>query len=379
MSVIETPWSGLLEDFLSSAKTDLIIATPYFSYVVLCRVLDQSRRNIKIRILLGKVTAQTIAEGTTDPIALEEILRQTRNVECKCIEILHAKVLVADSFTARPRAIITSSNLTKDGLRSNIEFGILVEDSLAKEIAQKLTRYWNDSKAESLSREKLASIIKEASGIEKRTVQTRTFSSFGVYVPPKGKDIARIVIAERIVRHVVDELRQTCGELIRERGLETPVTQSLLRKVLSRDLSKNEFEEVLNTINYLTGALRVSNLQHLLENDIRKVNKSLRMLLDDSKPLSIRVDLALRGEHKLIGGAMGFISAMLFINDSRRYNIYNSRVLEGLRRVYGPSVAGAYDGETYESFNSLVMQFREQFGLRDVEADWVLFRLNVRR
>jgi hypothetical protein len=144
-------------------------------------------------------------------------------------------------------------------------------------------------------------------------------------------------------------------------------------------LSKDEFEEVLNTIDYLTGTLRLSNLQHLLENDIRRVNKSLNVLLDESKPLSIRVDLALRGEHKLVGGAMGFISAMLFINDSRHYSIYNKYVLDGLRRVFGPNIVSAYNGETYESFSSMAIQFKERFGLRDVETDWVLFRLGVRR
>jgi len=117
-------------------------------------------------------------------------------------------------------------------------------------------------------------------------------------------------------------------------------------------------------------------MNRLLENDISKVNESLRMLLNESKRLSQRVDSMFHREHKLIGGAMGFISSMLFINDSQRFNIYNASILKGLRRVLGTNIQSAYDGTSYESFNSTVLRLKAHFDLQDMETDWVLFYLS---
>ena len=193
---------------------------------------------------------------------------------------------------------------------------------------------------------------------------------------PKGGVFRKIIIPERVVRQAISELRQTRGDVIKEKGLEVRNLQGELLKVLANSLRRDEFGNILSVINYYTGALRVSNMKRLLENEIGKVNRSLRIMLDESKPLGIRVDSTLRGEHKLVGGAIGFISAMLFISDCTKYNISNPSVLKGLRRVFGSNVVGASDGETYEAFNSVVQQFKIQFGLEDMEADWVLFRLS---
>ena len=332
MSIIETPWEPFLEDFLSSAKTDIMVATPFFSSAVIRKILEEGRRDIKIRILLGKLTTQTVSEGSTDHLALKLILSQHNNVKCKCIENLHAKVLITDSFTENPRAIITSSNLTKEGLLNNIEFGILVEKSLAREITKRLARYWDDPKAEPLSLDKIAPLLNESSKTENKRVSSLALFSLGRYILPKGENLKKIFIAEHTVRDAIKELRQMHGVFNRKKERKIRSAQSLLRKLLNRDLSMTEFKEILNTINDETGALRIVNIKHLLKNDINKVNRSLTMLLDESKPLDSRVDLALYGKHKLSGGAMGFVSAMLFINDGERYNLYNRSVLEGLRR-----------------------------------------------
>lgn len=375
MSIVETPWADLLEDFVSAAETNLMIATPFFSSDVLRKVFRKCRRNIKIRLLLGNITAQTVAEGTTDSSAIEEILRRKSHVECKCIKELHAKVLVADSLGESPRAIVTSSNLTKEGLLNNIEFGIMVEGSLAKEIARRLTSYWNDPNAESLSQKKFTSLLSESRKIKKTVFPRAALFSIGGHVHPKGMGRIKIVIDKRIVHKVIERLRRSRGYGYPNKKREIHVAQNLLLKVRRRDLNKRDFERILNTIDKWTGAIRIGNMDRILANNIGKVNKSLRILLDEGKPLSTRIDSLLYEDHKLTGGALGFISAMLFVNDSERYNLYNERVFRGLLRVLGPSIKRAYDGVTYESFNLAVMRFKKRFDLQDMETDYVLFEL----
>ena len=199
MKIVETPWVEDLEQIVSAARTDLMIATPFFSSEVLRKIFEQSSRNIKIRFLFGKLTAQSVAEGTTDPLALEEILHIRPNVECKCIENLHAKVLVADSLSERPRAIITSSNLTKEGLQRNIEFGVMVEDSLAREIARRLTSYWNHPNAERLPLEKIITLLNEAKKVEREATLSGTVFSVGRYVRPERIKRIKVLIDERVV------------------------------------------------------------------------------------------------------------------------------------------------------------------------------------
>jgi len=372
MSIVETPWVEDLEDLVSAARTDLIIATPFFSSEVLRKIFEQSHRNIKIRFLFGKLTAQSVAEGTTDLLALEENLRLRLNVECKCIENLHAKVLVADSLSERPRAIITSSNLTKEGLQRNIEFGVMVENSLAREIAQRLTSYWNHPNAEPLPLAKIVKLLNESRKIERKATPSGTVFSVGGYVRPERIKRIKVVIDERIVRNAIKEIRRRHGYGYPKKKHGIQIAQNLLRKIMNRDIEKTEFEEILNIINSWSGTIRFSNLSRILENDISRVNKSLRMLLDESKPLRDRVDSMIHRDYKLSGGAMGFVSSMLFINDSQRFNIYNASVLRGLRRILGACIQSAYDGVTYESFNSAVTQLKIRFDLQDMEADWVL-------
>jgi len=253
MSIIETPWAGLLEDFVSTAKTDLMIATPFFSSVGLRKILEQNRRDIRIRLLLGKVTAQTMAEGSTDPLAIEEIFRQKPDVQCKCIENLHAKVLVADSLSEMPRAIITSSNLTREGLLSNIEFGIMIDGPLAKEIAERLTSYWNHPNAEPLSKEKFVTLSNESKKIERKAIPSGPIVSIGGHVHPEGIERIKLIIDELTVQNAIKELRRRHGYGYPEKRRGIQFAQGLLRKVMKGDLSRTEFERVLSIIKLLDG------------------------------------------------------------------------------------------------------------------------------
>jgi len=60
-------------------------------------------------------------------------------VQAKNVPNLHAKLFIFDDL-----AIITSGNLTPSGLRNNLEYGILVHDSLVKEIKRDYITIFNN-------------------------------------------------------------------------------------------------------------------------------------------------------------------------------------------------------------------------------------------
>ena len=61
------------------------------------------------------------------------------NVVIKCASNLHAKVYIFDDSSA----IVTSSNLTPSGMKSNIEYGIELVDPIAvRQILSDMDAYW---------------------------------------------------------------------------------------------------------------------------------------------------------------------------------------------------------------------------------------------
>jgi HEAT repeat protein len=83
-------------------------------------------------------------EGASDLEAFEKLLRLEElegiNAEVRCISNLHAKVYIFDEDSA----IVTSSNLTASGLKSNIEYGIEVMDPVAiQQMLDDMGTYWN--------------------------------------------------------------------------------------------------------------------------------------------------------------------------------------------------------------------------------------------
>jgi HEAT repeat protein len=92
---------------------------------------------------LTRIRIQDLIEGASDLEAFEKLLRLSEipgiDVVMKCISNLHAKVYVFDGSSA----IVTSSNLTPSGLKSNIEYGIELTDPVAiQRILADMSTYW---------------------------------------------------------------------------------------------------------------------------------------------------------------------------------------------------------------------------------------------
>jgi len=156
----------------------------------------------------------------------------------------------------------------------------------------------------------------------------------------------------------------------------------LLQRLRNNNLNTSDLKQALNDFNDLTGSLGerelgVQNIDRLLENPHLKIMRSLRFLLfDETSPLRDRIDGLLTGNEHLVGGSLGFVSTMLFLHDSSRYNIYNSGVLRGLRTVLPDAdTREAFTGEDYQLFNDLVKVFKDRFSLKNEEVEHVLWAI----
>jgi len=369
--IIHPGWKEELTNFINGVKEDLIVVTPFFSNKVLNDIIRTCNRHVNIRFLFGEISNVSIANGSTDLEVLDTILDQTERMSCRCVKNLHAKVLVGNSLSRAPSAILTSSNLTEKGLHKNVEFGVLLDGNPVKELVDQLEYFWD--KAVPLRKDDLKALRQES----EKTKKTHHIPKFSF-----GKDVplSKQIIIDEDVRQVVESRKKNLVDYYKKRAKSFKKARVLLLRVMQNDLNLGDFEEILNLVQDETGAIGRPNFEYLLKNNIGRINKSLQVLRDERIPLEERINRLVLGEEKLKGGALGFVSSMLFIANSGEYNIYNQHIVKGLRKIF-PEAKKANDGQSYCDFNSLVMQVKTYFELGDEQIEnvlWNLSRIKIR-
>ena len=139
MQSIKSPWASTFDEFAGSIQESAIIAAPFIRRRPLERLARKlrSRRSVKIA-LLTSLASDSLAEGLVDCGALLQFCEQVPGTSVRHLLNLHAKAYVADSHTA----IVTSANLTENGLRHNFELGVKITSAQAvSEIASDLAEY----------------------------------------------------------------------------------------------------------------------------------------------------------------------------------------------------------------------------------------------
>jgi HKD family nuclease len=192
IQLIQNPTEKRLLNMISAVRASLFVVTPFFKEGMIDKVLSSLKEG-KLRVLL-RTDAFDMAGGISDLNALRKLAQH--GAEIREIRNLHAKVIVFDE----KKALITSSNLTKSGLNTNVEIGILVEDEefIKNDVMPILNQYWQA--AGEVKTSKMDEIqsdvedilrldeIRSSSEIEMPSIKTQ-----GRFVSPKGKDEERIV------------------------------------------------------------------------------------------------------------------------------------------------------------------------------------------
>lgn len=199
MRVLTTPWKKELIELTRSVKNSIDVAMPFLSFPVLTEIFEHlvsGTRKIDLRFIV-RLNGKDFAQGIADYRSYEWLATRT---EVKVLSNLHAKVYIFNSSAA----IVTSSNLTLDGIQNNAEMGILVEEAeLVAEIKRHFNCWWQNSVPINL--DALAPLVES---LNKMKSQTR------------HEEKERQKIARRISRlaspvrqeHVEDEILTTIEE-----------------------------------------------------------------------------------------------------------------------------------------------------------------------
>ena len=123
VQLLNRPWRGALESIASTAEYSVLIVTPFIKYNEAAWFCELLRPEIEV-ITLANINVEAISSLALDLAALRCLAETSPLAKVIALSSLHAKVFVADEKAA----IVTSGNLTRSALDSNLEYGVLFEE-----------------------------------------------------------------------------------------------------------------------------------------------------------------------------------------------------------------------------------------------------------
>lgn len=236
---IQNPWENKLLELVDNINEELFIINPFIKKDIIEKILA-SLKNKKLKILL-KTNVFDMANNVFD---LETLyLLKAHNAEIRTIQNLHAKLFIFDN----KKAVVTSSNLTKAGLNSNIEFSILIEDDefVKGQILPIADEYWSIGEKITIKEfDKIKSELEKVNDIQNKLssfeIKTQQISKFGNFISPMGKDTSRdnIELSQSKRYEIITD------RLMREKNLDESEILSLISKYFKKEYIKKNILKI---------------------------------------------------------------------------------------------------------------------------------------
>lgn len=133
------PWQRHFLHAVSQARRELLICSPFVNREG-ARLLAKGvakRSNIEL-VMITNLSPRNILSGASDPRAILQLYQDFARARVSSLGRLHAKVYIIDGKVG----IVTSANLTRGGLATNFEYGVLIQDQTAVcEIRRDILQY----------------------------------------------------------------------------------------------------------------------------------------------------------------------------------------------------------------------------------------------
>ena len=139
MISIKSPWHNEFDEFVRAVQNSILIAAPFINRQPVERLVGALHRKDLVQIdVLTNLDSNHLITGSVDAGALFWLCQEVPGTKVWSLPGLHAKTYVADNRTA----IVTSANLTNNGLIRNYELGVEISDSrYIESLVQDLQEY----------------------------------------------------------------------------------------------------------------------------------------------------------------------------------------------------------------------------------------------
>ena len=163
IKLVKTPTSDVFYNLVSNCNNEMILCAPYIKDEAVAAILKKKQSNAKLTVITSSNISNFI-QKSTDLSAIKKLLEN--NARVLNYQDLHAKIYLFDYI----KALITSANLSHNGMYHNYEFGVLIDDD--KIAIDKIT----DDFLEMMDNSKLAGEfdIQRIDGLEKTINNTKT-------------------------------------------------------------------------------------------------------------------------------------------------------------------------------------------------------------
>ena len=121
IQLLSGAWRSHLGNIASAASRSILVVAPYIKDNEAAWLCNLLRPGIEV-ITLANLDREAVSTSALDLAALQRLAQVSPSSRLIGLSNLHAKVFVADEKAA----IVTSGNLTRSGLDSNIEYGVLL-------------------------------------------------------------------------------------------------------------------------------------------------------------------------------------------------------------------------------------------------------------
>ncbi len=252
IELLPSPWATTFYALVSLAQKELLIASPFLSSQPLERIIriveDRDMDNSLHVQVVTNFAVDSMLSGSLDVSALLRLAQSIPNSTVTYLPGLHAKIYIADSKAA----VVTSANLTSNGLTGNREYGVLLRDaSLVSRVREDLTKYASLGNTVSLSTLEALS----AAASELKAVRKQVDNSIGAELRAafeQRTEEARVellkVRAKGKTTHGI--LCDTILYLLEQRGSLTTAELNILVQQIHPDLCNDAIDRVIDGVHF---------------------------------------------------------------------------------------------------------------------------------
>ena len=252
IELLVSPWNSTFYNLVGEAEDELLVASPFLSgrpLKVIAEMIAGKHSPNTFRIdILTNLAVDSMLSGALDVAGLLDLVQSIPNTTVTYLPSLHAKIYVADAKIA----VITSANLTNNGLFGNREYGVLLRDTaLVSRVRDDIVSYaslGNTISLETLTAlsqatEDLRAVRKQA----ERSINTRLKAVFDVRV-----EAAKLELLKARAKHKTTHgiFCDTILYLLDQNG---PLTTAQLHPLIQQihpDLCDDTIDRVIDGVHF---------------------------------------------------------------------------------------------------------------------------------
>ena len=250
--VISSPWLSAFKDLITETTSELFLVAPYITTWPLSWVSEQLtavNHHSSKTYLVTDFNVSSLQSGSLNPTALRNFALKSPDTEVFHVPRLHAKVYLNDHT-----AIITSANLTANGMLHNSECGVRLNSKTAvAQTRQNVLDYLEIGSPISLaSLEGIIDCVAELQQtVETRAKGTATTRTLDNLLNWQQEALTTQVLSSRVVNESIESIfRRTIIAILQKHG---PLSTKMIHEFITQlqpDLCDESVDRIINGVHF---------------------------------------------------------------------------------------------------------------------------------